>query len=98
MAHICDRCGKESGSYILSMFNLDELCLDCKDQEEKHPLYRFPFRTDRRYAPFTPLRAGAELCPRTMSLPNTRPGSPTQWLPAPSQMAHRTQTPPPGCR
>jgi hypothetical protein len=40
MAHICDRYGKESGFYILSMFNLDELCLDCKDREEKHPLYQ----------------------------------------------------------
>jgi hypothetical protein len=38
MAHICDRCGRESSSYILSMFNLDELCLDCKGQEEKHSL------------------------------------------------------------
>ena len=36
----CDRCGKETTVHILSMFNLDELCLDCKEQERQHPDYQ----------------------------------------------------------
>jgi hypothetical protein len=36
----CDRCGAGNCPLILSMFNLDMLCLDCKQKEEKHPDYQ----------------------------------------------------------
>lgn len=40
MATRCDRCSKETLATMVSMFNLDEICLDCKDLERSHPLYR----------------------------------------------------------
>jgi hypothetical protein len=36
---ICDRCGRESRVSIGSMFNMDQICLDCKKLEEAHPMY-----------------------------------------------------------
>ena len=35
----CDGCGTETNSTIMSMFNTDILCPDCKDKERKHPDY-----------------------------------------------------------
>lgn len=35
----CGRCGKETGVTIVSMFNTDTICLNCKKKEEKHPDY-----------------------------------------------------------
>lgn len=35
----CHRCRRETVDTILSMFNRDELCLECKQREERHPLY-----------------------------------------------------------
>jgi hypothetical protein len=35
----CGRCGKENVATILSMFNREHLCLECKDHEKKHPKY-----------------------------------------------------------
>ena len=36
----CDRCGKEfKGARIMSMFNEDIICMDCKEAERKHPRY-----------------------------------------------------------
>ena len=35
----CDRCGKETYATILSMFNMDTICLDCHTKEQKHPKY-----------------------------------------------------------
>ena len=35
----CERCGRESISSTCSMFNLDEICLDCKEAERHHPRY-----------------------------------------------------------
>lgn len=35
----CDRCKKETMSYILSFFNLDMICSDCKEKEKAHPDY-----------------------------------------------------------
>ena len=37
----CDRCGKDlrCGS-IMSMFNRDIICGDCKDEERSHPDYK----------------------------------------------------------
>jgi hypothetical protein len=36
----CDRCHKETGSIICSMFNTQGLCHDCKAAERNHPKYR----------------------------------------------------------
>ena len=36
----CDRCGKELTSFrIMSMFNTECLCTECKEKETKHPDY-----------------------------------------------------------
>ncbi|HUC91970.1 MAG TPA: hypothetical protein VMS09_08070 [Paenibacillus sp.] len=35
----CDRCGKKLTVRIMSMFNRDTICLDCKKKEETHPAY-----------------------------------------------------------
>ena len=33
----CDRCGKPLTARIMSMFNTDVLCLECKEKERMHP-------------------------------------------------------------
>ncbi len=35
----CPRCRNESTVSIMSKFNTEEICIPCKDREEKHPLY-----------------------------------------------------------
>lgn len=35
----CDRCDKETRMTIMSMFNTDILCMECKDAETKDPRY-----------------------------------------------------------
>jgi hypothetical protein len=35
----CQRCGKEAKAHTMSMFNLQTICLPCKDIEKKHPKY-----------------------------------------------------------
>ena len=35
----CDRCGEQLGAHVMSMFNLDTLCMSCKDKEKLHPDY-----------------------------------------------------------
>ncbi len=35
----CDRCHKPTDVTIMSMFNTDTLCLDCKEAEEQDPRY-----------------------------------------------------------
>ena len=35
----CDRCGKKTKSLIMSMFNTENICKECKEKEVKHPLY-----------------------------------------------------------
>jgi hypothetical protein len=42
----CDRCGKASDIHILSMFNLQELCPDCKDAEKLRPDYAVAVAAD----------------------------------------------------
>jgi len=39
MANQCNRCGVETNTTIMSMFNTETICLDCKERERKHPLY-----------------------------------------------------------
>jgi ArsR family metal-binding transcriptional regulator len=36
----CDRCGKQTRCTIMSMFNTQTICMDCKDAEEKDPRYK----------------------------------------------------------
>ena len=36
----CDRCYKETKVHIMSMFNEDVICMDCKDEERNHPDYK----------------------------------------------------------
>ena len=36
----CDRCGKETRIHIMSMFNTQDICMDCKSAEEKDPRYK----------------------------------------------------------
>ncbi len=35
----CERCGKENTMTILSMFNQEHICVECKDREKSHPKY-----------------------------------------------------------
>ncbi len=36
----CDRCGNVLTVRIMSMFNSDCICLECKEKEKKHPKYK----------------------------------------------------------
>lgn len=36
----CQRCGTETNCHTMSMFNTQDICMDCKDRETKHPDYK----------------------------------------------------------
>ena len=36
---LCERCGKETIAKIMSQFNTQDICLECKEAEELHPMY-----------------------------------------------------------
>lgn len=36
---ICQRCHKQTNVSIMSMFNTDVICMDCKKKETKDPRY-----------------------------------------------------------
>ena len=43
----CDRCGKSlDGGRIMSMFNTDCICMECKDKERKDPDYQKAVEAD----------------------------------------------------
>ena len=42
----CDRCGKETSVHIMSMFNTEEICMDCKAAEEMRSDYKEAVETD----------------------------------------------------
>lgn len=43
----CDRCGKDlSGGRIMSMYNEDCICMECKDKETKRPDYKATAKED----------------------------------------------------
>ena len=44
----CDRCGKETDTTIMSMFNLDILCMECKEKERNFPGYEEAREAERR--------------------------------------------------
>jgi len=35
----CQRCGKTTNVSIMSMFNSEQICMECKDAEMKDPRY-----------------------------------------------------------
>lgn len=35
----CPRCGKNTNVHIMSMFNTQDICLDCAKEEKKSPHY-----------------------------------------------------------
>lgn len=44
---VCDRCGKDlSGGRIMSMYNEDCICMECKDKETKRPDYKETAKKD----------------------------------------------------
>jgi len=42
----CARCGKETSAHIMSMFNTEEICMDCKAVEELRPDYKDAVATE----------------------------------------------------
>jgi len=47
MYNNCQRCGKENPLYtIMSMFNTQIICDECKDKEEKDPMYEKARKAD----------------------------------------------------
>lgn len=44
---ICDRCHKTAKARIMSMFNMDMICPECKEAEQKHPLYGLASQKER---------------------------------------------------
>lgn len=42
----CDRCGKELKVRIMSMFNEDVICMECKEKETNHPKYKEALEAD----------------------------------------------------
>ena len=44
----CDRCGKPTnGVTIMSMFNTDIICMDCKREERNDPRYKQALEAER---------------------------------------------------
>jgi hypothetical protein len=44
----CNRCGKETNVHIMSMFNTEEICMDCKALEKLRPDYKNAVETDEQ--------------------------------------------------
>jgi hypothetical protein len=42
----CERCGKEMRTCITSMFDLKQICMDCKKHERNHPDYQRAVEAD----------------------------------------------------
>lgn len=42
----CERCGSETNTHTVSMFNTQAICLDCKETEKNHPRYSEACRTE----------------------------------------------------
>ena len=43
----CQRCGKETDTHTMSMLNMDEICMECKEEERKHPMYKAALEAER---------------------------------------------------
>lgn len=44
----CDRCGKDTDTTIMSMFNMDIICMACKEKERAIPGYEQAREEERR--------------------------------------------------
>lgn len=42
----CDRCGQAINHWIMSMFNTQEICMDCKKKEREDPRYKEAVEAD----------------------------------------------------
>ena len=45
----CDRCGKNTNTFMVSFFNEDCLCLNCIEKEKKHPMYKTAIEVERMH-------------------------------------------------
>ena len=45
---VCHRCGFTTNSTIMSIFNKQMICDDCKKAEKEHPLYDIAINTERK--------------------------------------------------
>ena len=43
----CERCGKYMKVHTVSMFNLQKICMECKEEEKKHPRYKEAVEAER---------------------------------------------------
>ena len=43
----CDRCGIATNTWTMSMFNTQEICPVCKEEERNHPRYQEACEADR---------------------------------------------------
>lgn len=48
MATRCARCSKETTATIMSMYNTDIICMDCKDEETQRPDYKEACEAERK--------------------------------------------------
>ena len=42
----CHRCGKETNTTTMSMFNTDIICMECKQKERDNPRYKEAVEAD----------------------------------------------------
>lgn len=43
----CDRCREETVAKIMSQFNTEQICLQCKKKEEEHPKYEEALKAEQ---------------------------------------------------
>jgi hypothetical protein len=61
----CNRCGKETTIHIMSMFNTEEICMDCKAAEEMRPHYKDAVATDKGASEAATTTSPESACART---------------------------------
>lgn len=44
----CDRCHTDARVTTMSMFNMDTLCMECKEKETHHPKYKEAVEAERQ--------------------------------------------------
>jgi hypothetical protein len=42
----CNRCYTETNTHTMSMFNIEDICMDCKKKEREHPHYEKARQTE----------------------------------------------------
>jgi len=43
---MCERCKSETRTSIMSMFNTQMICMDCKEKEKENPRYKEAIRAE----------------------------------------------------